>query len=73
MKKEYITIEAKREGYDVDQIGYTVTVGDLISYLNQWDEDTPIYISNDNGYTFGAITTSRIDSNYLEEDEEESE
>lgn len=73
MEKEYITIEAKREGYSVDQVGYTLTVGDLINYLNQWDEDTPIYISNDNGYTFGAITTSRIDSDYLEEDEEENE
>lgn len=68
MKKEYITIEAKREGYDVDQIGYTATVGDLINYLSQWDEDTPIYISNDNGYTYGGISTSDIDSHIYEEE-----
>jgi hypothetical protein len=73
MEKEYITIEAHRAGYSVDQIRNTATVGDLISYLSQWDEETPVYISNDNGYTYGGISTSDIDSAYFEEDEEEDE
>lgn len=59
--KEYVTIEAHREGYGVDQIGHTMTVGELVSYLTQWDDDTPVCISNDNGYTYGSISYSDID------------
>ena len=39
-----------REGYGVDQINRTMTAGELINFLAQYDEDTPIYLSFDNGY-----------------------
>lgn len=48
-------IEAERSGYSADQCGSTMTVEELISYLKQFDGETPVYISNDNGYTFGSI------------------
>ena len=57
-----------REGYGVDQISRTMTVGELISFLEDYDEDTPIYLSFDNGYTYGGIIEARFEENYDEED-----
>ena len=66
-----ITIQTKREGYSPDQCGHTATVGDLIAYLSQWDEDTPVYLSNDNGYTYGSIRDYDIDEEYVGDDDDE--
>lgn len=71
--KEVLKIEARREGYSFDQVGRTMTVGELIEVLQNYDEDTPIYLSHDNGYTYGGITQGRIDTDYMEEEEEEEE
>ena len=70
-KKRIITIEANREGYSPDQCGSTMTVGELINYLEQFDEDQKVYISNDNGYTYGSI--SNWDFNEKMEEEEDDE
>lgn len=51
-----LLLEANRAGYGIDQIRNTMTVRDLISFLEGFDGDTKIYISNDNGYTYGGIT-----------------
>lgn len=48
-------IDGRRNGYTPEQCGKTMTVEELIAYLEQFDEDTPVYISNDNGYTYGSI------------------
>lgn len=45
-----ITIEGRREGYAPDQIRHTMTVGELIDYLSQFDEDCPVMLDNDNGW-----------------------
>lgn len=66
-----ITIQTKREGYSPDQCGHTATVGDLIAYLSQWDEETPVYLSNDNGYTYGSIRDYDIDEEYTGDDDDE--
>ena len=71
MKKEYIKIETHRSGYGVDQCGRTLSVGELIDYLSQWDDETPVYFSNDNGYTYGSMNFDDIDSRTMDEDEEE--
>lgn len=55
-----IFINGKRNGYDTKQCGNTLTVGELIEELSYYDTDTPVYLRNDNGYTFGSITTSDI-------------
>lgn len=70
MKKEHLTIEAHRSGYSVNQCGGTLSVGELIDYLSQWDDDTPVYISNDNGYTYGSISFDDIDSHGVDDEEE---
>ena len=61
--RKAVLIEARRECYGLDQIGRTMTVGDLIYYLKEelcLDDEQPIYISNDNGYTYGRITEAEI-------------
>lgn len=68
MKK--IFIRGKRNGYTPKQCGYTMTVGDLIDLLEYIDRDTPIYLENDNGYTFGSITEDDI---FGDEENEENE
>ena len=66
MKK--LTYSTFREGYGTDQISRTMTVGELIDFLSQYDEDTPVYLSFDNGYTYGGITEGGFEEDYGEED-----
>ena len=67
----YITLETKREGYAPDQCGSTMTVGELISYLEQFDEDAKVFYSNDNGYTYGSIKSYQIQENYGDDEDED--
>jgi hypothetical protein len=62
-------MEAERTSYGIDQIRDTMTVGELIAFLSDYDEDMPIYTSQDNGYTFGGIGYD----NFREEDSEEED
>lgn len=71
-----VFIEGRRTGYSVGSCGDTMTVGELINFLQDFDEDSKIYLSNDNGYTYGNITEYTIwedeeDDECLEDDEEE--
>lgn len=67
---EYLRIETLREGYGIDQIRKTMTVGELIELLSEFDEDTPVYLSFDNGYTYGGITESRVEIDYSNEEDD---
>ena len=53
---EQVIIEANREGYALDQVRRTMTVRELIDYLEQFSDDAKVYLSHDNGYTYGGIT-----------------
>lgn len=68
-----LTIDGRREGYSPDQIRSTMTVGELMEYLDQYDEDTLVMINNDNGYTYGSIdyNSFREEGEEDEEDEED--
>ena len=66
-------IDAVREAYSPKQIRRTMTVGELQAYLEQFDEDTPVYLSHDRGYTYGSITESCFCEEEDEEDREEDE
>ena len=46
-----LIIDAHWDGYSVDQVYETITVSDLIYRLKDFDEDIPVYISYDNGYS----------------------
>ena len=54
-------IEGRRNGYDPEQCGRTMTVGELIAYLEYFDEDALVYLRNDYGYTYGSITESSFE------------
>ena len=72
MSKQVLIIEAKREGYTIEQAENereAITVGELISLLEDFDEGTKVYISNDNGYTYGSVTEYRILEEWVDEDE----
>ena len=62
-------INANRTGYAPDQIRHTMTVGELIDALREFDEDAQVYLRHDGGYTYGGITEQRIYTS--EEDFEE--
>lgn len=57
---EELFINGKKNGYGTDQCGKTLTVGELIEILQEYDDDSPVYLRNDNGYTYGSITRSDI-------------
>ena len=55
-----VFIDGRRDGYIPDQCGKTMTMGELISYLEDFDEDAKVYLKNDNGYTVLAETPCAI-------------
>lgn len=69
MKK--LIYSAFPERHEVDQIRKTMTVGELISFLSNCHEDTPVYLSFDNGYAYGGITEGRFEEDYGEENDNE--
>lgn len=73
MDKQVIYINARREGYAVDQIRKTMTVGELIAYLEQYEESCEVYLSHDNGYTYGGIREYDITDEWVGEEEPEEE
>lgn len=68
--KSRVYIEGRRNGYAPDQCGRTFTVGELIAFLEQFDEDAEVFLNNDNGYTFGSITERSFEEEYDADPEE---
>ena len=60
---------AMREHYGPDKCE-TMTVGQLIELLSQFDADTPIIATHDNGYTYGGIRKDLFEEVYDDEEEE---
>ena len=60
-------IEGRRDGYDTEQCGDTMTVGELLEFLQDFDEDTRLYLKNDGGYTYGRITVDSFEEEYGED------
>lgn len=65
---ETLFINGKINGYATEQCGETLTVGQLMEILQEYTEDTPIFLCNDGGYTYGSITEDDIYLDYVEED-----
>lgn len=63
-----LIIIANKDSYSTDDIYNTMTVGDLKSFLNDVEDDTPIYLSFDGGYTYGALRDDRMDVEYGDEE-----
>ena len=73
-----VMIESNRTGYTTKQCGRTFTVGELIEFLEQFDEEllplldglhfhTLCEQSYDNGYTYGSINESCVEERNIEE------
>ena len=65
-----LIIIANKDAYSTNDVYGTMTVGDLKAFLEDLEDDTPIYLSFDRGYTYGALKESRIDIEYGDEEEE---
>lgn len=52
MKLVYNTF---REAYGLEDIRRTMTVGELVAHLQEYDPDTPVCLSFDDGYTYGGL------------------
>jgi len=65
---EKIIIYPGRDGYSTDQCGRSITAGELIEFLSQYDEDTQVYLST--GQSYGVLFTA-INSVDVEETEED--
>ena len=65
-----LIISAMRESYGKDDLR-TMTVGELKSLLEDYDDDAEIVLSHDNGYTYGGIRQELIEEEYDDEEEEE--
>ena len=63
-----LILHAKRESYGKDDVR-TMTVGELKALLEDYDDDTPIILSHDNGYTYGGIRQGLFEEDYEEEEE----
>ena len=63
-----LIINTSKDAYSVKDIYDTMTVGDLKAFLEDLEDDTLIYLSFDNGYTYGAIKENMMEVDY--EDEE---
>ena len=69
--KTALFIEGTREGYTPSQVYSTCTVRQLRAFLRGFDDDTEVFIQNDNGYTFGSITEETICEGWYDDDEYE--
>jgi len=72
---EALVIETRREDYSIDQCREnrcTMTVGELKALFEDLclDDDTPIYTSHDDGYTFGSVHMSDFKTQTLDCDDE---
>lgn len=66
-RKMYLFIEGRRDGYTPAQCYSTMTVRELIEALENYSDDTLVYLNNDNGYTYGSIDYSSFEEAYSDD------
>ena len=68
-----IIFEASRDGYTAKQVAENrspITVGELKSLLEDYNDDTLFMLSHDNGYTYGSISKFEFEEVDIDEEEE---
>ena len=63
-----LIISAMRESYGKEDVR-TMTVAELIAALEEFDDDMPVILSHDSGYTYGGIRYELMEEEEDEEDE----
>ncbi len=71
--EQRVIINANREGYTPVQVRGTMTVGELKKLLEEYEEDSPVILSFDNGYTYGGISRLNVNEEYIPADEDEDD
>ena len=72
--QKIVILNTHRSDYDIrDAADSSITVGELINELRNYDEDLKVVFSNDNGYTYGYISEDDVDHINQETREEEEE
>lgn len=66
-----LIMNTTRSGYNPSQCYSTMTVGELIEFLQQYDPETKIYTAHDRKYTFGEIRESQFEEYYEDEEDED--
>lgn len=59
----YVSIDGRRTAYspnDIVRCVGTMTVGELIDMLEDFDRSLPVILNNDRGYTYGEIVDYTI-------------
>ena len=65
-----LIIEANRDGYHPRQCHRTLTVAELQAILEDYPEDMPVYLSHDNGFTYGSIEPENFHDRKFSNDED---
>ena len=72
--EKVVTFKAHNNTYDIrEAMESAMTVADLKAVLDWFPSDAKVVFDNNNGYSFGEITQSRIKVTYVETYEEQSE
>lgn len=51
-----MVFEAMRTAYGMGDVDHPMTVGELRAMLDDLDEDMPVILSHDGGYTYGSLS-----------------
>lgn len=73
MRKTVLVINTERDGYDVDQVYKTMTVGELKEMLDYYDGETEVYLGFDRHFTFGGIREENFEDYYFSDEDDEDE
>lgn len=68
--KKVLFFETEAHAYAPEDCTNTMTVGELLYFLDQYEDDTLIMFSNDNGYTYGRVFESDIREDEIDEDDD---
>ncbi len=74
--EQVVVIEVARTDYSVTQVldnRDTMNIKQLKEWLSNFDDDdeSPVVFSHDNGYTYGALNLSNIDTREYDDEEDE--
>lgn len=71
--KTRVIIQTERQGYSPEQIHGTMTVGQLKSLLEEYEDDSPVYLSFDNGYTYGGLGQYSFEEDCIDDGTDEDD
>ena len=71
--EQRVIISTRKDGYSLRQIRNTMNVGELKALLEEFNDDSPIYLSFDDGYTYGGLSRHDIEEDYIPTDEGEDD